>query len=72
MLSKAIRPLPEKFHGVTDQETIYRQRYLDLTMNEDSYNRFLFRSEFTRLLRQFYHDNSFIEIETPVLGNAAS
>lgn len=72
MLSKAIRPLPEKFHWITDKETIYRQRYLDLTMNNDSYNRFLFRSEFVRLLRQFYHNNWFIEIETPILGNAAS
>jgi lysyl-tRNA synthetase class 2 len=72
MLSKAIRPLPEKFHGITDQETIYRQRYLDLTMNEDSYKRFLFRSEFIKFLRQFYYDNSFIEVETPILGNAAS
>ncbi|MDD3646372.1 MAG: lysine--tRNA ligase [Candidatus Gracilibacteria bacterium] len=72
ILSKAIRPLPEKFHGVQDQETIYRQRYLDLIMNSESYDRFLLRSKFIKTLRDFYHDNGFIEIETPVLGNAAS
>ena len=72
VLSKAIRPLPEKFHGVTDQETIYRQRYLDLIMSDDSYNRFRLRSKFVKSLRDFYHNNEFIEIETPTLGNAAS
>lgn len=72
ILSKAVRPLPEKWHGVTDQETIYRQRYLDLIMNDESYKRFLLRSKFVRTLRNFYAENDFIEIETPVLGNAAS
>lgn len=72
ILSKALRPLPEKFHWVQDIETIYRQRYLDLIMNDDSYNRFILRSKFIKTLRDFYFDNSFIEIETPVLGNAAS
>lgn len=72
ILSKAIRPLPEKFHGVTDIETIYRQRYLDLVMNDKSYKRFLLRSKFVKILRDFYHKNDFIEIETPVLWNAAS
>lgn len=72
VLSKAIRPLPEKFHGVTDQETIYRQRYLDLIMNDDSFERFKFRSEFIKTIREFYWKNNFIEIETPILGNAAS
>ena len=72
ILAKAVRPLPEKFHWVTDKETIYRQRYLDLIMNEDSYNRFLFRSKFIRTLRDFYHENGFIEITTPTLWNAAS
>jgi lysyl-tRNA synthetase class 2 len=51
---------------------IYRQRYLDLIMNEDSYERFRLRSKFIKTLRDFYHDHEFIEIETPVLGNAAS
>ncbi len=72
VLSKAVRPLPEKFHGVTDKETIYRQRYLDLIMNQESFDRFKFRSDFVRTIREFYWKNNFMEIETPVLGNAAS
>jgi len=72
ILSKAVRSLPEKFHWIVDKETIYRQRYLDLIMNEDSFNRFLFRSKIIKLLRQFYEENGFIEIETPILWNAAS
>jgi len=72
ILSKAVRPLPEKWHGVQDRETIYRQRYLDLIMNQESYDRFMLRSKFIKTLRDFYHQNDFIEIETPVLWNAAS
>ena len=72
ILSKAVRPLPEKFHGVQDTETLYRQRYLDMIMNEDSYNRFLLRSKFLKAIREFYDKHNFIEIETPVLWNAAS
>lgn len=72
VLSKAVRPLPEKFHGVTDQETIYRQRYLDLIMNDDSFERFKFRSEFVKTIREFYWKHKFIEIETPILGSSAS
>ncbi|EKD29838.1 MAG: hypothetical protein ACD_78C00249G0001, partial [uncultured bacterium (gcode 4)] len=72
LLSKAIRPLPEKFHGIKDEEVLYRQRYLDLIAHEDTYNRFLFRSRFIKTLRDFYHENGFIEIETPVLGSFAS
>lgn len=72
ILSKAVRPLPEKFHWVTDEETIYRQRYLDMIMNEESFRRFALRSKFIRTLRNFYDENSFFEVETPVLGNAAS
>ena len=72
ILSKAIRPLPEKFHSVTDKETIYRQRYLDLIMNEESYKRFLFRSKLIQTIREFYIKNDFIEIETPILWNSAS
>lgn len=72
LLSKAVRPLPEKWHGVKDQEMIYRQRYLDLITNEDSFNRFVLKSKFIKTLRDFYFDNKFIEIETPVLWNAAS
>ena len=72
ILSKAVRPLPEKFHGVTDQETIYRQRYLDLIMNNESYDRFLFRSELVNVLRNFYHKHDFVELETSTLGSSAS
>ncbi|MBW7954360.1 lysine--tRNA ligase [Candidatus Gracilibacteria bacterium] len=72
ILSKALRPLPEKFHGLKDEETIYRQRYLDMISNEESYNRFVLRSKFIKVLRDFYYENNFFEVETPVLGNAAS
>jgi len=72
ILSKTVRPLPEKFHWVQDKETIYRQRYLDLIMNNDSFDRFKFRSEFIKTIREFYWKNNFMEIETPVLWNSAS
>lgn len=72
ILSKAIRPLPEKFHWLTDEETIYRQRYLDMIMNDESYNRMLLKSKFIKVLRDFYNENNFIEIETPILWNSAS
>ena len=71
ILSKAVRPLPEKFHWLQNKETIYRQRYLDLIMNDDSYNRFNFRSKFIKTIREFYRENNFTEIETPVLWNSA-
>lgn len=72
ILSKAIRPLPEKYHWVTDIETLYRQRYLDMIMNEETFERMRLRSKFIKTLRDFYDENYFVEIETPVLGNAAS
>ena len=72
ILSKAVRPLPEKWHGIKDKESIYRQRYLDLIMNQESYDRFDFRSQFIKSVREFYWKNSFTEIETPILGNSAS
>ncbi|MDD3302782.1 MAG: lysine--tRNA ligase [Candidatus Gracilibacteria bacterium] len=72
ILAKSVRPLPEKFHGLTDEETIYRQRYLDLIMNDESYNRIFLRSKFIKVLRDFYDINGFVEIETPILGNSAS
>lgn len=71
-LAKAVRPLPEKFHGLQDQEDIYRKRYLDMTMNSESYQRFLFKSNFYKVLRDFYHQEWFTEIQTPILWNAAS
>lgn len=71
-LSKAIRPLPEKFHGLSDQEDLYRKRYLDMTMNPETYARFLFKSKFYEVLRDFYRSEGFTEIQTPILDNAAS
>ena len=72
LLSKTLRPLPEKFHGLTDTETIYRQRYLDLITNEDSRKIFLARSKAVSFVRRFLEDNGFIEIETPILQVAIS
>ncbi len=72
MLSKALRQPPEKWHGVSDPETLWRQRYLDLMTNRATFDRFLFRSKFLERLRQFYWDHDFTEVETPVLVNAAS
>ncbi len=72
MLSKALRQPPEKWHGVADQETAWRQRYLDLSTNRETFERFEMRSLFLRKLREFYWKKGFIEMETPVLTNAAS
>jgi lysyl-tRNA synthetase class 2 len=71
-LGKALRPLPEKFHGLVDPEIKYRERYLDLITDESSMERFRFRSEFIRTLREFYWKEGFIEIEGQVLTNAAT
>ncbi len=72
LLSKAIRPLPEKWHGISDQEIKYRQRYLDLIMNPDSVKRFLDRSKLISTIRNFLEKNNFIEVETPILQNKKS
>ncbi|MDD3861306.1 MAG: lysine--tRNA ligase [Candidatus Gracilibacteria bacterium] len=72
ILSKALRPLPEKWHGLKDQEQIYRQRYLDTVMNRDSLERFKFRFDLLKALREFYWEKGFTEIETPVLENVSS
>jgi len=72
MLSKALRPLPEKWHGLKDREQIYRQRYLDTTMNQQSMDRFILRSNLLKALREFYWEEGFLEIETPVLENVSS
>jgi lysyl-tRNA synthetase class 2 len=71
-LSKSLRGLPEKYHGLTDPEELYRKRYLDMTMNPETYQRFLFKSKFYQTLRAFYTKEGFIEIQTPILDNAAS
>ena len=71
-LGKALRPLPEKYHGITNVEAIYRERHLDLIMNEDAKKKFLLRSKFVRLLREFLDNHGFIEVDTPALQNTAS
>ncbi len=72
MLSKTLRPLPEKWHGLNDRETAYRQRYLDLTSNRETFERMTFRSSFIRAMREFYWQKGFVEVEIPVLVNSAS
>lgn len=72
LLSKTMRPLPEKFHGVSDQEIKYRQRYLDLISNEESRKIFLTRSKVVSFIRRFLEDNGFIEVETPILQTSVS
>ena len=71
-LGKALLPLPEKFHGVQDVELCYRQRYLDLIMNEDTQKRFLLKSNFVKAIRRYLEDRGYIEIETPALINKPS
>lgn len=71
-LGKALKPLPEKFHGIEDVELLYRQRYLDLIANDDAKRKFLFRSRFIRELRSYLDQFGYIEIETPILNNKAS
>ena len=70
-LSKALRPLPEKFHGLTDVETIYRKRYLDLISNRESFERFVTRSKIISEIRRYLDGHDFLEVETPVLHNEA-
>ncbi|VNB39185.1 lysyl-tRNA synthetase [Streptococcus pneumoniae] len=70
-LSKALRPLPEKFHGLTDVETIYRKRYLDLISNRESFERFVTRSKIISEIRRYLDQKGFLEVETPVLHNEA-
>lgn len=71
-LGKALKPLPEKFHGLQDSELCYRKRYVDLIMNEETRKRFLMKFEFIKGIRRYLEDLSYIEIETPVLCNKAS
>lgn len=67
ILAKNLRPLPEKFHGLTDVEERYRQRYVDLIVNPDSRNVFLVRTKVLSEMRKFLDDHGFIEVETPIL-----
>ncbi len=72
ILAKALRPLPEKFHGLTDMETRYRQRYLDIISNPESRNALLGRFKMTQYWRDFMNEHGFLEIETPIMQNIAS
>lgn len=67
LLTKALRPLPEKYHGIADQEIKYRQRYLDLIMNEQSRKTFAVRSRTVSFIRRFLEERQFIEVETPMM-----
>lgn len=70
LLSKALRPLPEKFHGLTDIEARYRQRYLDLVSNEKTREVIVGRSKLTKFIRNYLYGNGFLEVETPILQSA--
>ena len=68
LLSKSLRPLPEKFHGLTDKETRYRQRYVDLIVNPEVRQAFVVRSRFIKHVRDFLDNRGYMEVETPVLN----
>ena len=71
LVCKALRPLPEKWHGLTDREQIYRQRYLDLIVSPTSRNRFQTRARIISRIRRYLDDDGFLEVETPVLQGEA-
>lgn len=71
LLSKSLRPLPEKFHGLTDKETRYRQRYLDLIVNPEVKDTFIKRSKIIKGIRKYLDDRHFLEVETPMLHTIA-
>lgn len=71
-LGKALKPLPEKFHGITDIEARYRNRHLDLIMNDETRKRFIFRQRLISLTRRFLEDNGYMEVETPILQSKPS
>ena len=70
-LTKALRPLPDKYHGLTNVEQKYRQRYLDLISNRDSFDKFVKRSEIIREVRNYLNEHGYLEVETPTLHNMA-
>lgn len=71
ILTKSIRPLPEKFHGLTDQELRYRMRYVDLIMNPETREKLRKRSEIVRYIREFFYKDGYIEVETPMMHTIA-
>jgi len=72
LLTKTMRPLPEKWHGVQDQELRYRKRYLETTTDQSTFDRFLFRAKFIQTIREYLNQHDFLEIETPILSGSAS
>ncbi len=71
LLSKSLLPLPEKFHGLTDKELRYRQRYVDLIVNPDVKRNFIIRAQFIKFMRDYLDNMGYIEVETPVLNTIA-
>lgn len=71
MLSKALLPLPEKWHGLQDPDERFRKRYLDVLMNEGVKDRFMIRSKLVSLIRRFYDDHGYVEVEAPILHTLA-
>jgi len=67
MLTKSLRPLPEKWHGLADQEQRFRQRYVDLIVNEDARKTFKLRSQIISYIRDYFNGNDFLEVETPMM-----
>lgn len=67
LLTKSLRPLPDKWHGLTDQETRYRQRYLDLMVNDESRKTFVLRSRLIQAIRDYLTERAFLEVETPMM-----
>lgn len=72
LLGKTLRPLPEKFHGLQDTESKYRQRYLDLLADADAYKRMIFRSRLITMMRSYLDNHNFVEVETPIFHNVVS
>ena len=71
LVTKSIRPLPEKFHGLTDQELKYRMRYVDMITNPESREKLRKRSQIVRYIREFFYKNEFLEVETPMMHSIA-
>ena len=71
LLSKSLRPLPEKYHGLTDKEARYRQRYVDLMVNPEVKKNFVIRSQFIKFMRNYLDNMGYMEVETPVLNTIA-
>ena len=71
LLSKAVRPLPDKWHGLSDRETKYRKRHLDLMSNQPSADLFIIRSQIVAEIRNFLHERGYLEVETPMLHDVA-